>query len=575
MRCAVGGTALGLVLLGSACSMLVDFGDLAFDGLPGEGGGGGTAGQGGMPPAFAVYVSPAGDDRNDGRLPSTPKRTVAAGLEVARGLGGVGEVRVCEGLYPSPTVLIDFDVVLRGGYDCASFEPGQLETRFENNDLTAMELVTLEISGRGVTEATVVEGLHILGAATGASDSMAVRVSDGAAPELRHNQIDGGGGTAKTRAGSIGVRVQNAVAVLRENEIHGGHGTAPGALHFSVGAWCFQGGLTLEANTIDGGLGTGVGAPSAAATVGVRADVCDLESRRNTISGGTSLAAPGGVRGLFINLGQTTSIQQDRIYAVAGDGSAAIAKVYAVEMNDGGPIEIVNSMLMAKVSSLDVADPPIGDPRVGGAILNLVALPVLRHNTILAHCASGYCFTCAVCTDDIGGGVTIEDNLLFGMGWDPMRQPTTGILLSETSPISSVRGNAAFGIADVFVRQLLGAWAYFSDAEADANPLLDNVEGNRELKSDCQGKPSCVPSAGCDGLPSGCVATIFEGFAIADHGLATLHATGWKLAPNPPCALSESAYENTIAEVPVDHYGTPRTAAPSAGAHEYEDACTP
>ena len=73
MRRAPSGIALALVLLGSACSVLVDFDDLSFSDpqTSGVGGNGGTTSVGGSPPAFVVYVSETtGNDANDGLSPS-------------------------------------------------------------------------------------------------------------------------------------------------------------------------------------------------------------------------------------------------------------------------------------------------------------------------------------------------------------------------------------------------------------------------------------------------------------------------------------------------------------------------
>ncbi|HZO11861.1 MAG TPA: hypothetical protein VFB62_01330 [Polyangiaceae bacterium] len=573
MRRAPSGIALALVLLGSACSVLVDFDDLSFSDpqTSGVGGNGGTTSVGGSPPAFVVYVSETtGNDANDGLSPSTPKKSLAAGLGVAHELDGVGDVRVCEGTYASPTVHVDFDVALRGGYDCVRFEPGERDTIVVNDDAPGRERVTLALTGPAVTGATRVEGFILRGAGAGQGDTIAVRVSDLAAPQLSKNRIQGGEGSAMVRAGSIGMFVEgDAAPTILANQIFGGTGVGAGGLHFSVGVWCYSATLELQGNIIDGGLGTGSGDANVASTVGVRADACQVESTRNTISGGSSPHSQGGSRGVFINLGGNTSIQQDRIYALDGDTTVSIRNVFAIEVSGGSSVDVTNSMLMAEVAAIDMDLGP-DNPTVAGASISGVASPVLRHNTIFAHCAAGRCFGCTICTDDASQGVTIEDNLLFSLGWDSLR-PVQGIVLSETSAISSVRGNAVFGVGDVFVMQGYNAWAYFSDAEADA--AVSNVSDNKELKTECLMKPSCVPREFCDdpGV-GGCVEQVFVAWSGADDGLSTLQDLGWKLASMAPCALAESAHD-TAPQVTVDHYGAPRTPAPSAGAHEYNELC--
>jgi hypothetical protein len=582
-----GGIALVLAVFGSACSMLVSFDDLRFDG-PSQNG----------PPAL-VYVSvTTGDDANDGRSPSTPKKSVTEALKVAKSVGGLVEVRVCEGSYGEPSLRIDFDVVLSGGYDCAAFAPSMRNTVLENTDGPGGPRATVDLIGSSVTGATVVEGFVIRGAAAGEGDSIAVRVSNGAAPKLRENVIEGGAGSGTQDAGSIGVLVDNAAAEIDHNTIDGGvgvgNGTNAGSIgiyaidsevfahdnnpieggagsnvgenHFSVGVFCKSATLTFEANTIDGGTGVGTGDPSTPSTVGIVADSCELDSTRDTIGGGSSPTQPGGAYGVFAGKqGARVHIRQGRIHVVQGDGMHSIAAAHAIGVLTGNELELTNNMIMSVVN----AGTGIVTGITGVIVLG-IPQPVIRHNTIFVDCAQGGCDAHAVRIHLASAGAIIEDNLLFGRGQDA-GHAVNGVYADDEGSVASLKGNAVFGLAGAYMNAMNG-WTYFGSAEMQASFVSGTASDNKELMDDCSAAPSsCVLEPGCYN-PPGCADRIFAGWSADDLGQSGLILDGWKLRDDPPCALAESGHDDT-SSVPVDHYDETRTSAPSVGAHEYNGAC--
>ncbi len=413
------------------------------------GGPGATGGGAGAADACAtIYVSPAGDDANEGCAPAAPKRSLAAALAGAAAAPGGArrEVRACRGRYDEAGLTVEAPVALRGGYDCAGFRRGAgfgLVGNFLSKDETTIASAdagsaapALTLRGAAVRPETVeVEGFRVVGPDAGEGPSVAVLVTEGAAPTLRDNLIEGGagvdaafgsaglwvsGGAAPEvesnridggrgacagpgGTGSAGVVLarEAGAAALRRNDVSGGEGrcdAGAGSVGVAVltGA-ALTGGRAIEGNAIGGGAGR-VGRGAAATAVELRGDAAtgiyvEAELRGNDLRGGEGRGLPGGaaagggqleVAGLRAYDARRVALARNRIYAGDLDPAGSALPTWAAGVDAFGvdELSLENNMVLggnaAGPAGLD-ATRAVAVGRFGPA-----RLVRLRHNTLVS-----------------------------------------------------------------------------------------------------------------------------------------------------------------------------------------------
>jgi len=208
-----------------------------------------------------VYVSPTGDDANDGTKDS-PKATIPAAIAEAQGLGYdatlPGAVLVSQGTYsvnsdPSieTHVILEEGISIYGGYstDFSQRESEANTTIIEDMSTAAPFTPTppnrVIDAGSGITAATVVDGFTIQGG--GGTFSSGIFNHDGTSPTVQNNTIDGGSGGND----SYGIyNDPNSTPTIKNNTIDGGNGR-----NRTYGIFNTFSSPIIQNNTIDGGNG--------------------------------------------------------------------------------------------------------------------------------------------------------------------------------------------------------------------------------------------------------------------------------------------------------------------------------
>lgn len=197
-----------------------------------DGSAGNDGGDGGIV-CDVVYVSPRGNDGDDGCTTATPKKTIGAAVLLAKTLVTVNEIHVCAGTFDEP-VTLDTPVDLKGGYDCGTWNRTATygyptfdavhETLVGGSQLPAAVVVT----GATIASAVEIDGLTILGAKSkSAQDGVALRIGQAAAPVVSNCRIVGGATFSVTGDGSVGARIEaGAKPEIRFNYIDGGTGVS-------------------------------------------------------------------------------------------------------------------------------------------------------------------------------------------------------------------------------------------------------------------------------------------------------------------------------------------------------------
>lgn len=243
-----------------------------------------------------MFVSPKGDDKNDGCSKDKPKATIKSAVEaVTAARVGVApadagpdaavtnryDIKVCAGTYKEQNLVVGHPMNLRGGYDCGSFErapdfgyekgfPATNETIIQNGAYTKDNIQALAYAirreGTRIDRDVVLEGFTIDGGG-GTSGSVGLVISDGTAPTVVNNKIKGGAGVCDNGFGSMAVWVVEGSPRFFHNDIHGGTGKcldpampSPGN---GIGTGSYgmylqgAGDIDVEENKISGGSGNG------------------------------------------------------------------------------------------------------------------------------------------------------------------------------------------------------------------------------------------------------------------------------------------------------------------------------
>jgi hypothetical protein len=207
-------------------------------GSGGLGGMGGNAGAGGSTTddCSALFVSPMGNDSNQG-CSLTPFRTIGHALEQAAVLKK-SMIRVCAGTF-AEQVTVGVDVSIEGSLDCVTWQSTLPEPFDADSDTdTITTLVTNPASSAQSSEqqSTVtlspgkqatLTGLHVIGHALQDGPSVGIDAADGDAITLERCLVEGGQGQSSAPGGiaSLGVNLTGGMdATIRRTRVHGGQG---------------------------------------------------------------------------------------------------------------------------------------------------------------------------------------------------------------------------------------------------------------------------------------------------------------------------------------------------------------
>jgi hypothetical protein len=228
----------------------------------------GNAPDGGRPPPSAIFyvAGESGSDAAGGKTPQTPMRTI--GNALGQGIDGA-EIRICRGIYKERNLALKRNTVLRGGYNCTTWQRGTgfgMNGGFaDTNNDTILEAdpaneipSALRIESDAVRDA-LIEGFTVNGAApTATSEGTGIRVSDKANVAIEDCVVRGGAGTRSTPGkATVGIHVAGtAKGSIRRSRIEGGAGMSTDASVGSTGV-LFTGEGSLEDSGVSGGAGRG------------------------------------------------------------------------------------------------------------------------------------------------------------------------------------------------------------------------------------------------------------------------------------------------------------------------------
>jgi hypothetical protein len=369
--------------------------------------------------------------------------------------------------------------------------------------------------GAGMAETAASQGLVILDA----------NLKDAPGCPVRGNTIDGGSGTAKEGAHSVGVHVTGSSVVdLVDNAIDGGSGT--GEISGPVGVFIAgSASVHVDSNRVFAGRHSMAGGAYAViANAGTSVVITN-----NFISGGRAEGEGiKGAVGILLSGCTSASVQHNTVFGglpqdPATQGSTGI---YLAGALNGALIEnniFIGTFGTASYGILSEVCPSLGPIR------NL-------RNNVFAGFAQGALFYAAAV--DVPVDTPCVPNQMFNPE------------ISLESELSMKCGAATPGKC------------------MDFGGVL--ASGNRSVRAACIGLPgSCIQIPTCTNLAT-CADALWAGWTAEDAGVTELFGSGWLWDEASPCAATEGGLDLGIA---VDSFGAPRTRPPSIGAHEYDGPC--
>ncbi len=555
-----------------------------------------------------VYVSPSGNDMATGLDPAHPKKTVTMGLAAAKVLPGLPEVHVCKGTYTEDGVLVDFDVKLKGAYDCASWtqtatygypHPDGVDlTLLASPDTTAQE-AALVVTGP-VTHMTVIDGFAITGPPTTSAHTDGVRVTGSASPTLSNDVIAGGSGQAAVSSGATG-SVGILVDLQAAPEIEGcfvsgglGRGTvgSTGVLLESTG------GVSLHDSVVTGGTGQ-TSVTSGASAIGVDVRTALTTPLSSLIVSGTDMAGTNGqsigmriagasvtavVAGCFIEggLGLDTSagsvglvidapsggitLSGDRVYG--GQRTFGLQQTIGVFVEAAGSLTIENTLVHGgTVQSASGAF-------TVGIDLYAVASPILAFDTVYTGSAAGT----AIAFNPGVTGVLLRDDLILG---SDATTGSIGVATTACTGMIASLDHTAFGNLQLLYQCTnAGGTATQAPDLLTLAVALGAAESNDvAVQSACVSTDTtCATFVGCPGTSAACLPGIFGSTWSSDDGISSLFGQsaadggapvqGWTLVPGAACTIASGG--TPYGGVTADAYGAKRaTTTPTMGAVEY------
>lgn len=449
-----------------------------------------------------------------------------------------------------------------------------------------------------------------------ADGSVGVRIEEGATPELWSNRIEGGWGRTNSSdgVGRAAIVVDSASPFLHDNEIVGGS-KAPQATEGVGSAGLVLRGTSsaigdraIRDNDIRGG--DGIGPLGGTASIGVMildessADIvgCRIEPGHSlgtgTLLEDGSLGTAVVLRGVHSVSTGALKLLRSRVYGGDLSNPARPAEGFRV----GAWVEKASSFLAENtIIHAGAADQPPGGEGSPNFALALVATsnPVVRHTTLYSGPSGFPTVGTALKLEPNVRGLILENNVLAAdANWN---EPIYVEDCASDGVFASVKNNLLFNspLDGVNIDSLLGygvdpgstckPWQPVSTivgleghlanacrADTGSNACKEfggtKVSGNLTLRADCVGDSGCIEWAPCGADSLTCLDSAFATWTHEDNGYAALFGEGWVLAPDLPCAISQSSL--SIPEVSVDLLGAARTGAPSMGAHE-QDSCSP
>jgi hypothetical protein len=573
--------------------------------------GGPTEGGDGAAGGHIVYVSPSGDDTAAGLDPAHPKKTVTAGLAAAKVLPGLPEVHVCKGTYTEDGVLVDFDVKLKGAYDCTTWtqtatygypHPDGVDlTLLASPDTTAQE-AAIFVTGP-VTHATVIDGLTITGAPTTSAHTDGVRVTGSASPILSNDVIAGGSGQAAASTGatgSVGILVDTQAAPEIEGCFVSG-GLGRGTVGSTGVVLDSTGGVSLHDSVATGGTGQtsvtsgasaiGVDVRTALTTplsslivsgtdqagtngqsIGVRIAGASVTAvvAGSFIEGGSGLDTSAGSVGLVIDApGGGVTLSGDRVYG--GQRTFGLQQTIGVFVAAAGSLTIENTLVHGgTVQSASGAF-------TVGIDLYAVASPILAFDTVYTGSAAGT----AIAFNPGVTGALIRDDLVLG---SDATTGSIGVATTACTGMIASLDHTAFGNVQLLYQCVnAGGTATQAANLVELGLALGAAESNDvAVQSACvSADTTCATFVGCPGTSAACLPGIFGATWSSDDGISALFGQsaaeggapvqGWTLVPGAACTIASggTAYGGVTADV----YGAKRAlATPTMGAVEYAGA---
>lgn len=580
-----------------------------------------------------LYVSPTGNDTNDGCATTAALKTISHAVSIAKAQGNalVQEVHVCKGIYQEPQITVDFKSSLRGSYDCTTWKrtatfgfptfDGTNATEIDSNLTSGTSITTVAVGGSALDATVIVDGFSIKGSSSG-STSIALALNGGA-PSIQNDQITGGTFSEAANAqASIGAQISgDASPEITTSTIDGGGGatTSPstsaiGSVGISIGA--DSGNPNIHGATINGGSGS---APIGSGSIGIAVNggtfAIANAIRENTISGGTGKIGTSGVASTGVLSVGSGSVELDDNEISGGSGNCAKAsgdcssfgivagvgslivranKIYggdATGSTNGGSAGITVSGLKSFIAENNMIHG--GNQASAGAHgsaraveVNQMTAPSLRNNTLYSGNA-GTGTSSALVIDTQTSAITLDNNLLMTPGGTATALSYGITLACSADLITSVQNNVFLAPENVMIYggngggtgSCIGTTRQTLTTVTDVQTFLAStatgatVSGNTRLATVCsEAAPTCVVNTACTD-PAACNAAIITGWTPASTGEVVLQtADAWKI--NPVCTVSKGGLDIS-SSLTTDLYGNKRTAPLSVGADENDTVtCT-
>jgi hypothetical protein len=490
-----------------------------------------------------VYVSPTGDDANDGTK-DHPMATIPAAIDKAANQNYIpGEVWVPEGTYqvnsdPSTHthVVLAEGISLYGGYsaDFSQRDPAANITTIQDISAAAAaaNLPNRVIeAGSGVTAATIVDGFTIQGGGGGFSSG--VFAHDGGSFTIVDNIIDGGGGSTY----SYGIYNSNfSTPSIKNNTIAGGQGSGSsyGIFNTSFSS------PSIQNNTIDGG---GQGSGSSYGIYNLSSSSPLIQN--NTINGGGGTSNSSGI---YNNSFSSPLIQNNTIdgggggsgssYGISNSASSSpLIQNNTIDGGGGGSGSSYGIYNLGFSSSIQNNTIDGGGGAASIGIAESVSSSLIQNNTIDGGRGSTYSYGIY----NNSSSSSIQNNIVFTSG--------SGVeyCISESNASSdpiSIRNNDLFNCSTAFYRDEATTDLTSID---DVNALVDTNSG---------GNVSVDPAfADVDG---------------PDNNIDTMADNDWHLSSSSPDQVTQGGLDLSSL-FPTDKDGVTRTVSWSMGAYERDN----
>ncbi|MGC4117977.1 MAG: right-handed parallel beta-helix repeat-containing protein [Myxococcales bacterium] len=462
-----------------------------------------------------LYVSPLGDDGNDGKTAAAPLKTIDAALGLIRGgvfPEGRIDVLVAEGDYPEQLV-VTAKTRLLGGY-ASDFlvrdrkaHPSRISPRYTGKPAEIYDNSFAAILLVDVDESTVVDGFYVepQGELVG-YEKQGIRVGGSARAIIRNNAIDPGANAGPT----VGIMVWGGEPTVEDNDIDDGQSTAAD----SVGVGVQNAQAVIRGNRF---------------TAKNAVTVMDAGAK---IEGNTIRMKPvDGVRGLYL-LRSTTGIEVlGNTFEPTG---TALGTTHAIEITADSLVHVegnrVHGGIASRTAAFYIADAVAGvrilnnlvNAGQGGAGYHVafefncwycsggIARATIASNTVFAGDPVGT----GVVLYDWNAAPVFVDNLLFGEGsW-------IGVLTLADPPPASFEHNVFLTAKPPF--------AFATTNKDVAAPELEASMGQL-----CAGGGAVAGNAQTAAPWDDVFVTPFPG---AGGGRGTFDGTDWQLEPGAPAA---------------------------------------